>query len=216
MSESELVNRVEQLERDNRRLKRLGAALLVLVAALGAIYAARPVPHKIEAHEFDVVDGAGRVRIRLSTTPVDTSVDVLDAQGNRAASMEANLGFSFITAGKDGGDVALLTSSAQLGSSVGVGYAPDWSAVVGGKSGKALLDALKSYRTRLQSGPSVNMAVSPSGGANITLQDAQGFSTDLGSTGTVTQATGETQHTSAASITMFGNDKDHHVIWQAP
>jgi hypothetical protein len=215
MTETELLERLKKLERGHRRLKRQGVAALVLAAALGAIAATRPVPDKITAHEFDVVDNAGRLRIRMSTTPVEASVELLDAQGNRAASMEVTPWVSFITAGKDGGDVAQLTSSAQE-ASVSVGYSPDLSAVVAGKSGKALRDTLKSYVTRTERGPSVGMAVLPSGGAIITLQDAEGFSTDLGSTGTVTPATGETQHTSAASIVMFGNDKEHRVIWKAP
>lgn len=216
MTDAELIARLERLERDNRRLKRSGLAVFVIAAALCGIYAARPVPQIIKAHEFEVVDGAGRVRIRLSTTPGEASVAVLKAQGNRAASMEVDYpGLSFIVAGQYGGDVALLTSSAH-NSSVGVDYAPDWDAVVAGKSGKALRDALKSYRTRLENGPSVDMSVSSSGRTSITLQDAQGFSTDLGSTDTVIQATGATQQTSAASIVMFGNDKRHHVIWRAP
>lgn len=215
MNERELVARLEKLERSNRRLKHGGLAALVLAAALGAMASTRPVPQKIMAHEFDVVDGAGKARIKLSTTPFSTSVEVLDAQGNRAASMEVSLGVSFITAGKDGGDVAMLTSQAQQGASVGVGLTPDWYAAVAGKSGKALSDAVESYQAQLLNGPSVNMAISPAGTVNIGLQDTQGFSTELGSTGMVTRA-GATQETSAASIIMFGNDKDHHVIWQAP
>jgi hypothetical protein len=39
---------------------------------------------------------------------------------------------------------------------------------------------------------------------------------DLGSSSTTKTITGETQQTSAASIVMFGNDKDHYVIWKAP
>jgi len=309
MTDTEIARRLEKLERDNRRFKRLAFASLVLVAALGTIAATRPVPQKITAREFDVVDGTGKVRIRLSTTSFKASVEVLDAQGNSAASMEVYPGFSSIGAGKDGGDVALLTSSPQLGSSIGVGYSPDWYAAVGGKSGKALRDAMKSYLAQLKKGPNVGMAISPSGqpslkmasqdgysslgplalnfydsggtpavslmnaqglggltfygkkkqrignqefpvqrmsladwgldfstedgtevirlgGApaggglypvpHITLSDAHGFSMDLGSTAEVNSKTGATQQTSADSIIMFGNDKDHHAIWQAP
>jgi hypothetical protein len=216
MTDLEIARRLEKLERNNRRLKRFGAPALVLAAALGAIYATKPVQQTITAHEFDAVDDAGRVRIRLATMPINTSVELLDAQGNRTAAMQEYLGFSFIIAGKDGGDVALLTSSPQSGSSVGVGYTPDWDTTIAGKSGNALRDALLSYQSRAESGPSVNMPVSPSGAANISLRDAQGFRTDLGSTGTVTPATGATQQTSAASIVMFGNDREHHLIWKAP
>lgn len=62
----------------------------------------------------------------------------------------------------------------------------------------------------------VDLGVSLSDEPQISLFDAQGFTMDLGSTNTVTQKTGETQQTSAASIIMFGNGKKHLVIWQAP
>jgi hypothetical protein len=42
-----------------------------------------------------------------------------------------------------------------------------------------------------------------------------GFSMVLGTADLVTPTTGETHRTSAASITMFGNGKDHKVIWKA-
>lgn len=216
MTDTELTRRLKKLERDNRRLKGFGAAALVLAAALALVAATRPVPAKVIAHELDVVDQAGRVRVKVSTTPYSASVDVLDAQGNKAATMNVFPGFSSISAGKDGGDVAVLTGSTQSGATVGVGYTPELSTAIDGKSGKALIDALKAYRARMASGPSVGMAVSQSGGATVTLQDTQGFRTDIGSTDTVTPATGATQHTSAASIIMFGNGKKHHVIWKAP
>lgn len=54
------------------------------------------------------------------------------------------------------------------------------------------------------------------GSPSISLVDGKGFEMDLGSTNEVERTTGETKQTSAASIVMFGNDKEHHVIWQAP
>jgi len=53
-------------------------------------------------------------------------------------------------------------------------------------------------------------------GPTIGLTDKEGFDTEIGSTNLVTPKTGETHHTSAASIVMFGGGKDHKVIWQAP
>ena len=60
------------------------------------------------------------------------------------------------------------------------------------------------------------MFVNSSGVPNIWLTDAQGFEMDLGSTSNVNVKTGATEQTSAASIVMYGSDKGHHVIWQAP
>lgn len=211
----EIRGRLAQLEKQNRRLKRIGASALVIATALGLMAATRPVPEKITAREFDVVDGAGMVRIRLFTTPVGASVEVLDAQGKRAASMEADLEASFVIAGKDGGEVATLSNAPESGASVGVAYSPVWNAA-DFKSEKTLRDAMNSYTTRLNNEPAVGMWVSPSGEPSMTIKDAQGYSMDLGSTSTVLPFTGQTQQTSAASIVLFGNDKKHHVIWRAP
>lgn len=218
MTDPELLARIEKLERDNRQLKRLGAAACALVGALGLVAAARPLPNVIKAHEFEVVNGAGKARIRLYATPISASVDVLDAQGNTTASMEAFdwLRSSYITAGQDGEDNAVIASGPRFGSYVGVGYAPHYNSAIKGKSGTALRDALKSYSKRLLNGPSVGMGLSPAGTANISIKDSRGFRMELGNTATVDLKTGATQDSSADSIIMFGNDKKHHVIWQAP
>lgn len=54
------------------------------------------------------------------------------------------------------------------------------------------------------------------GKPSIELYDASGFETVIGAASTVSARTGEEHKTSAASITMFGNDKGRRVIWQAP
>jgi hypothetical protein len=63
---------------------------------------------------------------------------------------------------------------------------------------------------------SAGIVVDSSGEPTIALKDTQGFGMDMGSTNTVAPTTGETQQTPAASIVMFGRDKKHPVIWQAP
>lgn len=84
MSEREMVERLERLERDNRRMKQGGLALLVMLVALTTIYATRPVPDVIKAHEFDLVDSSGTLRgtmgfvSKLEVAPV---IYLYDAQG---------------------------------------------------------------------------------------------------------------------------------------
>ena len=77
MTDSELLTRLEKLERDNRRLKRFGVAALALAAGVGVVAAARPIPNAIKAHEFDVGDNAGKVRTELTVH----ALRVLDKQG---------------------------------------------------------------------------------------------------------------------------------------
>ncbi len=165
MAEKELIERLEKLERDNRRLKGFAVATLILAAALGAIYATQPVPDVIKAHEFEAVDSTGRVRARMGA-PI---IWLTDAQGKTRPIMHFDPGDGF---------------------------------------GIALYDAQGKDRA--------DMGLLPSGSPSITLRDPQGFRMDLGSAWTEPHAAGATRATSAASIIMFGNDKKHHVIWQAP
>jgi hypothetical protein len=51
-------------------------------------------------------------------------------------------------------------------------------------------------------------------GPSLTLEDAKGFSTVVGTTQLETPVNGEAHHTSAASVIFF--DKNKKVIWQAP
>ena len=62
----------------------------------------------------------------------------------------------------------------------------------------------------------VEMLVNSSGSPSIKLSDADGFVMDLGRTDTVNLETGAKAQTSATSIVMFDNDKERHVLWQAP
>lgn len=228
MADAELVQRLETLERHNRRLKRLGVAALALVAALGAIYATRPVPNKLMAREFDVVDGAGKVRIRLwlQENIGAATVGVMDSKGSIAAEMsdnwmgpEIDLGFheasnlapglprgSMVPAIVIGdqplfGPAITVSQGGHLGPSVNLG-------VHAGQPNIVLADSAGRDRA--------DMHLSAGGTPTIELSDAQGYSMDIGSTNLVAPRTGDTSQTSAASIVMFGNDKKHRVIWSAP
>lgn len=235
MSEEELVRRLEKLERDNRHLKGLGLGTVVLAVALGSIYATRPVPQLIRAHTFEVTDNAGRVRAKM-TAPRSggAAIVILGAQGRpRAVMSESGIGLSdaqghpraviSVTRSKD---VGVSLSDAQ-------GHARENMEVsASGEPGITLfgphfLGATAWIAIDSSGSPAVSLSaadgnghagitVSESGVPSIGLRDAHGYSMDLGGTHTVAPATGQTQQTSAASIVMFGNDKDHHVIWQAP
>lgn len=50
----------------------------------------------------------------------------------------------------------------------------------------------------------------------IEVADGKGSRMDLGSTNAVASRTGVSEQTSADSIIMWGNSKDHHAIWRAP
>jgi hypothetical protein len=227
MTETELLKRLEKLERDNRRMKRAGLIAVVTVAALELMAATRPVPQKVTAHELDIVDAAGRVRIRAAMScpkqrgchpliyltgdsgPAGAVIQpgLLAVMGQRGnALLSGNeLDISGMQNGRVTGGGATLAvgftlSSGQLLHSTG-GLSPS-SPKEGGSLSLSGKDGEFVYA----------VADSPA----IQVQDAKGFAMDLGSAPLVTAATGETHQTSAASIVMFGSDKRHHVIWQAP
>lgn len=260
MTETEVVKRLERLERDNRRLKRLATVALIIATALGAIYAAQPVPDKMTAHEIDVVDTAGRVRIKLAVSHMEKDsgghtyegpnvalydangvkreeiggylslfgpqLTMFDDHGNQAVSLDGGncppvcLGPS-LALEKGNTSAVLSTVGTNLGPQLFLGGVPGkgptielWS-----RTRPNILKGLlgKSQDNTQEKTPLPDVLISDyNDGPAISLTDGQGFSMNLGSSGTVNSRTGETQQTSAASITMFGNDKDHHVIWKAP
>lgn len=207
MTETELTTRLERLERDNRRLKGLAVAVLVLAAGLslydaaGVHAAPQSVPEKISAHEFDVVDSLGTPRIIMGSDP-DTQthggpfIRLYDAKGVQRLMMEVSSDTSEV----GGPSVWLLDAKGELRALMGL--SPDG------------LSSLNFFADRGRAGARIE--VLPTGAPDITLRDPQGFEMHLGHTETVTPKTGQTQQTSAASIVMFGNDEKHHIIWQAP
>jgi hypothetical protein len=83
MTDTGIAERLERLERDNTRMKRLGVGALVLIAALGAIYAAQPVAEKVTAHEFEVLDAEGRLRATVN----EDGIVLLDEHGIRRVTL---------------------------------------------------------------------------------------------------------------------------------
>ncbi|HVC00147.1 MAG TPA: hypothetical protein VNJ12_12555 [Candidatus Dormibacteraeota bacterium] len=283
---SGILGRLERLERDNRRLKRTALVALILIvgmAGLGAAYATPAIPQKIVAHEFDVVDASGKVRVRLSVNRYGVaSVDALDADGkalvqatasgighfgNGAVSISDEQGNSaVINVGLTGsplldlrGKLPSITLSGQYGhsrlaptdldlydsdgrpavslvngqGSGGLTFFGKKDRQFGGQSFQVQQVSLTDWGLdfRTEDGTDViQLGGIPAGGGlyplprlsiggespSITLSDSQGFEMDLGSTSEVEATSGATKQTSAASIVMFGNDKKHHVIWQAP
>ena len=179
MTDADLVKRLEKLERDNWRMKRLALLALVLAAVLGAIYATRPVPDVIKAHSFEAVDGSGREEIRVSATDMPGSPRIM-IYNKAHVSDVAIMGFD------DG--AALITLGPER--------------------------RRKAFSGEIRDDVLIGDMLLP-GQPTIELVDRHGYSMDLGSTMTQTVRTGQLRTTSAASITMFGNDKKHRVIWQS-
>lgn len=95
MSDIELAERVEKLERDNRRLKRGGIALVAILVALAIAYATatRPVPDVIKAHEFDAVDNFGTVQMAMrASLGRGPSITLSNEAGKPRIEMDVSVG----------------------------------------------------------------------------------------------------------------------------
>jgi hypothetical protein len=202
MSESELVDRLERLERAHRRLKGFALAALVLATALTMIYATQPAPQTITAHEFNVVDSSGKVRVRVSmecssTTECEPTIRLFDKdQSARTTIREGG-----VTIG-GGGIVALLLANELEfihGDNITAQFMGD------------LLPGGPSLTLSGKGGNFVDVNSSP---PSIEIQDSKGFTMALGTVDLTTPRTGGTRQTSAASIVL--SDKDGNVLWSAP
>jgi hypothetical protein len=200
MTDIELARRLEKLERDNRRLKSVAFAGIALAAALGIIYSVactsagiKPDAERVTAREFDVVDGAGKLRVKISMdcpsgTNCQPSIKMFGPGGKAETA-------------------ALLSDHLQFSVS-GEGSKPRVTAEVGSGTGGG---GLLSLEGKFGSYVRVN-ANSPS----VEIKDADGYMMDLGSIDLTTVVSGETSQTTADSIVMFANDKKHHMVWRAP
>lgn len=188
MTEAELTKRLEKLERDNRRLKRGGLALLAMLVTLTTIYATRPVPDVIKAHEFDVVDTAGKTLATLDAKGGYGYVLLKSAHSGQVA--EISTGFQAIYANPS----HLGATEAGIGLSDNAG-ALVFSAMASRTGGRIFLTGDE---------------------PQIAVADTKGFKTTIGSKRLLNPTTGETYRTSADSIVIFGNGKKQRVIWKAP
>jgi len=143
------------------------------------------------------------------------NVAIYDAHQN----MRAELGINH----SDEPGLQLIYPDGQVAMHAQVDSSGDPSVAVLGKRGEsaiAMMGVLAGHPVSglfdAQGNPRISTRLDAAGQPTIALIDSQGFSLHLGATSTVKPVTGETQQTSAASIVMFGNEKDHHVIWQAP
>jgi len=184
----ELELRLLNLEKQNRRLKQLGATLLILVTSL-IVMGQAPSKKTVEANEFILRDDSGNIRARLFVSPKQTNkmtipglaepVPVtLKPRPTLALYDEKGETSGFL----DDDEVNFLKSHISLGGGV------------------------------LTIGDGTNGAVISS--YSMGLFDEQGFEATLGRRAMVVPRTGEKQMRSAASLVMF--DKNGNVIWKAP
>lgn len=184
-----IVLRLGQLEKQNRRLKWTGVAMVAAFVGLwgvGSIGQASPATGVIEAQRVVFKDASGNVRGWIGVFGKGSELMLGNDQAQPmmrllVSSDASDLHFfgsrnSGMNLGVDSGDPAVSMASAAANGGAGIDFAK--------------------------------------GGPSLTLKDGAGFSTVVGATELDPFAGTGANHRSAASIVLL--DKDKKVIWQAP
>jgi hypothetical protein len=216
----QLASRVDALEKQNRWLKRGGAAVLLSLASLIVMGQARPATN-IDAQSYTLRDAKGAKRAQLlldSDSPQkspDPTLRFFDEKGNQTVLLSpARLELS----GQSDAGTNILLDDAKGTTRANLGLTGDQSFLL-------LNDSKGVPRVRVdldhgqpdvalqnaQQVPVVGMGIID-GEPTIGLDDPEGNSAAIGSTPVVTN--GKPHRTSAASIMLFG--KDGSLLWSAP
>jgi hypothetical protein len=191
----ELHDRLLKLEKQNRRLKQLGAVAMIVVTLL-VVMGQAPAKKTVEANEFILRDDGGNLRARLFMTEKSTTTAkaLFGIDDLRPVTIPPEVA---LTLYDDKGQVKVMLNGG------GISFLNSQGHLSGALSGGIL---------SLQgNGDSSFAMLSP---YNLNLSDGDGFSATLGLASLVTPRTGETHKTTAASLTLFGKNKN--VIWKAP
>jgi hypothetical protein len=181
--------RLEKLERENRRMKKIGIVTVVFASVL-FISGQAKTNKVIEANEFHLVDGAGKVRGTFVTN---------------------NDGQTLLRLSDSTGQVVANFGTGTQGSSLFLGSTNSKQQIVFVNPG------IKGIPTLQMSGSGGNLEVTldrDSGGPSLTIEDSDGYSSALGRSDLVLTKTGKKEQTPAASLVLF--DKDKKVLWSAP
>jgi hypothetical protein len=182
----EIQKRLSDLEAQNRRLKWSGLSLLVVLSAIVLMGQAAPAPKVIEAQRFVLTDAKGNVRAWWGLFGKGTEFILGDI--NKEPKMTLKVTDEASDLHFYGGENSGMNLGVDLGH-----------------------PAISMAGTH--GGGRADIAVSTSGPA-ITVQDANGFSTVLGSARLKTVPGVEAKQSSAASVIL--QDKAGKVIWKAP
>jgi len=182
-----LCERLERFEGQNRRLKRCGLGVLLLAGAIGVM------------GQAGLVDAEGQARATLGMDGRVPQLCLYDTRGRTRVSLQVD----------SVGQPALIfhdEAGNETVTFVGMEDGPGLWLSPGASRSLSLQDMLK------QKG-GIGLYLGKEGPA-IQIEDVNGFSTVAGKFSLITPKTGETRHTSAASLLLF--DKEGKVLWSAP
>lgn len=111
------MQRLDRLERENRRSKRAAAALAIGIAAVVLMGQARPATKVVEAEQFVLLDPAGKPRGMLSVSPDGSAgLALVDKDGKPRAELgvEADGRPGLVLKDPDGNQRAVLDTLAGV------------------------------------------------------------------------------------------------------
>jgi len=207
MEASNVNARLEKLERENRRMKKIGIVAVVFASVL--FISGQATTNKVvEANEFVLKDGNGKARARLSMFTLFQDPGPFAGAENRLMPKDIpNLSFYdaeghpriLIAAFQDESRIYLSDSQQTMHSAMWAGSAAASGAGVSitgpGELSRVALDTFIE-------------------GPQLVLRDKEGYSTEIGRTELVVTKPGKQEQTPAASLVLL--DKGGNVLWSAP
>jgi len=206
-----LEKRLVKLERQNRRVKWMGILFIVLAVAVVCMGQTRPKNRLIEGEKFVLKDISGTRRAELVMEPGGPGLVLYDADGNRIGRFGGT---------GEGNGAGLSLQGASGASKVTLISLTDGPHML-------MFDSRGKFRSELGAtvkGPylflhddseKVRVALAVDGDSpKLQISDKDGYTAVMGSNSLTTAATNEVQRTSAASLLMFG--KQREIIWRAP
>jgi hypothetical protein len=221
--ERSIIERLEALEIEKRRLKRMGAAVIavvILVAVSLMLMGQAAGSRTIEGKEFVLRDSHGNVRARLFMDGSEPKLSLLNTRRQHVADLYSSGDGAALNFEKSGANIHIETAGLP---NISIGQEHQAMALfsdgfrVGddrsSEPSLAVVDQPDGGHLWMKHSGSVGRIDVASDNASLTVADKDGFYATVGSTEVQGQLTGITR-TSAGSFMLFG--KDGKVIWQAP
>jgi hypothetical protein len=204
-----MTQRLEKLERQNRKLMQAGVLALAILFSLVWMGQAPRKPRPIEADRFTLKDSTGKKRAELMMEETGPGLVLYDVSGKRigrfgAVNTGAGLSLQSVEGGArlslvsqdEGPYVLMFDSTGKFRTEMGASQRGPYLLFHDTNGSPRAALALDNEQPRLQ------------------LSDSEGFTAILGSNPLVTANTQAVQKTNAASLMFFG--KEREILWRAP
>ena len=203
----DINTRLEKLERENRRIKKIGivAAVVVSTVILGGQAKTNKV---VEANEFRLVDSSGKVRADL-TMMSGPELSFYDDHGTVVAYISTTPDPGLYLGEPGTKEMAVIRAGT---SDTKVPTQP--ILYLGGPGSSVQLAGGTSNSIRIFGSAGTFTVTNDEDGPSITVIDKEGYSTEVGKTAFVQPKTGKKEQTPAASLVLL--DRDGKVLWSAP